>query len=77
MSIATTLARAAARLAADRWRAHRENCPRCARSARIVTGPGPCKEGIPLYLAHESARRELAGQKRLDAAPAPGQDTLF
>ena len=77
MSRETNLARAAFRHAAGRWRAHRASCARCDRSARSSRGPGPCKHGAPLYLAYESARRELAEQKRLDSQPPPGQGTLF
>ncbi len=77
MSRGTSLARAAVRQAAGRWRAHRASCPRCDRSAWSSRGPGPCQHGAPLYLACESARRELAGHKRLDSQPPPGQGTLF
>jgi hypothetical protein len=69
VSRGTSLARAAFRHAAGRWRAHLASCPRCDRSARSSRGPGPCKHGAPLYLACESARRELAGQKRLGSQP--------
>ena len=43
----------------------------------VLLRPGPCKHGAPLYLAYESARRELAEQRRLDSQPPPGQGTLF
>jgi hypothetical protein len=75
VSRGTSLARAAFRHAAGRWRAHRASCPRCDRFTR--SSRGPCKHGAPLYLAYESARRELAEQKRLDSQPPPGQGTLF
>jgi len=77
MSRETTLARAAARHAADAWRAHRADCPRCARSARSTRGPGPYSRGVPLYLAYESAKKELARNRELDKLPAPGQGILF
>lgn len=74
----TTLARVAARDRTARWKAHVADCPRCARSCRAGgRGAGPCKHGIPLYLASESARRELAESIRLDRLPPPGSVPLF
>jgi hypothetical protein len=40
-------------------------------------GPVPCTAGMRLWLAHESARRELADSIALDRLPPPGQGMLF
>lgn len=77
MSRETALARGQARQAVDAWRLHCQGCTRCTWSARRRTGPGPCKQGASLWLAHESAQKELAESKRLDSLPCPGQEALF
>ena len=78
MSRETTEARAAARHAADKWDAHRQDCPRCARAATSGgRGAGPCKQGTPLYLIHLASQNDLARIRELDKLPAPGQQELF
>jgi hypothetical protein len=34
-------------------------------------------DGMRLWLAHESARKELADSRELDKLPSPGQGALF
>ena len=70
MSRETTEARHEARHAALTWRQHMRYCGPCSRRDR-------CPDGTTLYDAMKHAEAELDEQRRLDQAPAPGQQTLL
>jgi hypothetical protein len=78
VSIETTLLRARTRATKLAWRRHCIDCVHCAGwKGRRGRGPGPCTTGSRLWLADESARRELADSIALDKLPIPGQEMLF
>ena len=70
MSLQTTEARAAAAHAAHGWRQHLRYCGPCHRRDY-------CPEGTGLRGAVKAAEAELARQRQLDQAPAPGQQALL
>ncbi len=78
MSIETTLARAAARDTAANWKAHKLNCSRCRRfSGASNPHQVPCKVGMPLWMAADTAARELKHQRELDTQVPEGQEARF
>lgn len=77
MSIETTLARADARAAEDRWQAHRRDCPVCVTAQRKRKPAVMCGQGSGLYRDRGATARELERQRELDKQPIPGQGALF
>jgi hypothetical protein len=79
MSLDTTLARAAARAAADRWQWHYKGCHRChAAAGRVTVQRGLlCPEGLQLHDDRRTTAAEAKRQAELDKAPSPDQGTLF
>ena len=77
MSIETTLARADARAAEDRWQAHRWDCPVCVTGQRRRKPAEMCDQGSDLYRDRDATARELERQRELDKQPIPGQGALF
>jgi hypothetical protein len=77
MSIETTKARSVALYAGSRWMQHCNDCARCSDSVKRGSHSTPCRQGLPLWLAHVTAEKALTFIIRLDKLPAPGQDALF
>ena len=70
MSLQTTMARASARIAEQRWQEHRKTCSRCRPRQ-------PCADGREALQQRDESRAEAKRQAELDAAPDPNQGTLF
>jgi hypothetical protein len=77
MSLATTIAQAAARSAELAWREHRRICAQCY-SARAARRPGRrCADGQQMAADAARARAAADREAAADRAPAIGQGTLF
>jgi hypothetical protein len=76
-SMQTTLARSAAALAGQEWKAHRGHCARCGRAVRSRQWADLCSDGAGLRRDSLAAERELAESRRLDKLPSPDQAPLF
>lgn len=77
MSYQVTQARAVAQACDRAWRAHRHTCATCSLAAQGRKWDRLCREGRALWDDRGRTARELAEERRLDAEPAPGQETMF
>jgi hypothetical protein len=57
-------------------RDHKSRCIPCERATRKRTG-GHCAEGKRLIQAEADLKTQVQESAKLDAAPIPGQETLF
>jgi hypothetical protein len=73
----TTEARIAANVAAEGWKAHRQDCPECGRAVRTRKWHEVCVRGAILRKESQDADRQLAVERRLDRLPSPDQPPLF
>ena len=76
-SLPATFAAAAARQANTELRAHKLDCRACKNYHGRRNDERPCDTGWRLMQAVTRTAVALAEEKKLDAAPVPGQGMLF
>lgn len=77
MSLDTTLAKAAASAAAEKWQWHYKACHRCHPAAKMRRHDLLCPEGVRLHDDVRETAAEARRQAELDKQPNPAQDALF
>lgn len=77
MSIQTALAEGEARERERQWRAHKTDCAICGRKRTRARDRRACRVGTALNAAAVTARVLARAEAIKDAAPAPGQLSLF
>jgi len=78
MSLQTTLARGAARAAAENWRSHRNFCIHCGTATRRRRWDDLCPDGSELRAQMAETEAALQRERDLDKVTIlPGQGMLF
>jgi hypothetical protein len=78
VSLQTTEAKGIAQAAAEAWDAHRKQvCSQCSRAAERRRPAERCATGKRLAAAADETRAAARREAARDAAPVPGQGTLW
>lgn len=77
MSLAATLAKAAADQAGQVWKAHRSMCSQCDLAMYRHRYGELCTQGRTALEIRRDLDAQAAREKAADAAPNPDQDPLF
>jgi len=77
VSLETTLAKASARAAQEKWNDHRKHCALCGNAGRNPKPGQVCPAGDRLLQDVRVTAAEVRWQMELDKFPDPNQGSLF